>query len=421
MLAADAQGNITENPRLLMMASRGGKCYTPSPDDLIPLPPESELFLLPGRRALGFNPKTGKPEISGGTAVAAFAAPAYTLSAHPAYKSGPDAPALPLFAYGAVGYAAGRFWICAVKTDNDPRQVFSKVRAGQIEAGCELLLKTWPENRLVEHLVNNCVRRYGCPAARNFALGRYEAPLPSSQSCNARCLACISAVQKESPVEITPQSRLTFTPSAEELAEVMRIHESREKMRPIYSFGQGCEGDPLMNAFLLAESIGLFRRMGGAGTINLNTNGSVPDAIPLLADRGLTSVRISLNSSQPDLYESYYRPSGYNFNNVVQSVRAARQAGLYISLNLLFFPGLTDTREELDSLIKFCSQNGVSMIQWRNLNIDPGWLLERMGRGLPSIGLKAFMKKLKKACPWLNYGYFNPYLGNRAKLKAPDV
>ena len=34
------------------------------------------------------------------------------------------APLLPLFAYGAVGFAHGRFYVCARKVDQDPRQQF---------------------------------------------------------------------------------------------------------------------------------------------------------------------------------------------------------------------------------------------------------------------------------------------------------
>ena len=44
------------------------------------------------------------------------------------------------------------------------------------------------------------------------------------------------------------------------------------------------------------------------------------------------------------------------------------------------------------------------------------------GRALsmaPSMGLGVFMKRLKKLCPWLRYGYFNPYLGDAAEITAP--
>ena len=105
MVMADAQGNIYDDPDLLMVCRRGEEWGTPRPDELMPLPEESELFLLPGRRAVGLNPETGEIECTEDLAVAAFAAPAHTLSAHPAYTSDADAPLLPLFAYGAVGFA----------------------------------------------------------------------------------------------------------------------------------------------------------------------------------------------------------------------------------------------------------------------------------------------------------------------------
>ena len=212
----------------------------------------------------------------------------------------------------------------------------------------------------------------------------------------------------------------------------MFIHESREKNQPIYSFGQGCEGDPLMNADLLAESIALFRKElpygRGKGTINCNTNASIPEAIELLAAKGLSSVRVSLNSSQPQLYEAYYRPAGYDFKDVIKSIRIARKKNIYVSLNFLFFPGLSDSQTELDSLIRLCSLNGVSMIQWRNLNTDPQWYRAYMNEHakspsphFPSLGLKIFMEKLKKACPWLDYGYFNPWVGTKARIRAPEI
>ena len=69
----------------------------------------------------------------------------------------------------------------------------------------------YPDNRLVQHLMGNCVLRYACPAARNLCLGRYEAPLPVSRVCNARCVGCISFKDEESTICATPQDRLTFT------------------------------------------------------------------------------------------------------------------------------------------------------------------------------------------------------------------
>lgn len=424
LVHADEKGRILDHPRLLMLGKRGDALQMPEKTGLIPLPEESELFFLPGRPALGLNPATGQIEEGPGFAVSAFAAPGYTLSGHPAARKIEGAPNLPLFAYGAVGYADNRFWIWASKVDDDPRQQFAHISEKSIAAKAGRLLRQYPRNRLVRHILNNCVARYGCPAAKNFALGRYEAPLPTSRACNSRCLGCISAPQADGAAKTTPQCRLEFTPEASEIVEVMRIHEQREKKQPIYSFGQGCEGDPLRNWPLLAESVASFRKLresglGGHGTINCNTNASIPEGVAALCEAGLTSLRVSLNSARPELYHAYYRPCGYSFEDVKESIRIAAKAGVFVSLNYLWFPGLTDTEGELAALAELCRSCGVSMIQWRNLNIDPDWLWQRMKNHVPaapSLGLERFRQELALLCPWLRHGYFNPWLGDRARL-----
>lgn len=423
-VSCDRTGKIREDRGHLMLARRGREIFTPELGEMRPLPQESELFFLSGRHALGKNIASGEVEELAGLAVAGFAAPGYTLSATPAYRQESDAPMLPLFAYGAVGFARGKFWICAVRTDSEPRQRFSDIPPRLIELNARKLLREFPHNRLVGHIINNCVRKYDCPAARNFALGRYEAPLPTSRACNARCLGCISSLQPDTPVTVTPQCRLEFTPDVQEIVEVMQIHQKREKERPVYSFGQGCEGDPLTNADLLRESVAVFRKAGGHGTVNCNTNAGRTEAVIQLAQAGLTSMRVSLNSARPELYEAYYRPLDYAFSDVVQSIREASSRGIFVALNLLFFPGLTDTEPELEALATLCARAGVSMIQWRNLNVDPQWYMERMAPlagGEKPTGLSAFMAGLHERCPWLHYGYFNPWLGDRAQLDLPET
>ncbi len=159
LVMADAEGNVVDAPGLLMVCRRGGQWGLPRPDELMPLPEESELFLLPGRRAVGLDPQSGVMEAVEGLAVAAFAAPAHTLSAHPAYVTEADAPLLPLFAYGAVGFARGRFWVCARRVDEDPRQQFRGISPARIERQAGALLRDHPENRLIRHIIENCVRR----------------------------------------------------------------------------------------------------------------------------------------------------------------------------------------------------------------------------------------------------------------------
>jgi pyruvate-formate lyase-activating enzyme len=412
MVYADARGNIYDHPDLLMVCRRGEEFALPRPDELIPLPPESDLFLLPGRRALGLDPESGELEEMEELAVAAFAAPAHTLTAHPAFAKNPGAPMLPLFAYGAVGFAAGRFYVCAKKVDEDPRQVFTGIAPGLIRKRAEQFMRRYPENRLVQHLGAKCCLTYDCPAARNLCLGRYEAPLPVSRVCNARCIGCISQQDDDSLIAATPQCRMEFTPTAAEIVEVMEHHAAQETKAPIYSFGQGCEGEPLTEQALLAEAISLFRRRGGRGTVNCNSNASLPDAVTRLAEAGLSSLRVSLNSARPEAYERYYRPKGYAFADVRESIRRAKAAGVYVSLNLLFFPGFSDTLAETEALLALIHEARVDCLQLRNLNIDPDYYADLMGtlEGSPCTGFANFRKRLKKECAWLRLGYFNPFI-----------
>jgi len=412
LVYADKNGNIYDHPDLLMLCRRGPELTLPRPDELIPLPEESEFFMLPGRGALGFDPETGEVEELDELAVAVFASPAHTLSASAAYVTRAGAPTLPLFAYGAVGFFEGRFYVCAHKVDQDRRQVFSGIPRARIEQGARRLMAELPENRLVRHLTH-CALTYGCPAAKNLALGRFEAPLPTARSCNARCVGCISLQPEDSGFPAT-QNRIAFRPTEREVAEVMLHHQGREK-RAILSYGQGCEGEPLTEAKLIAAATRRFRKAGGRATVNVNTNASLPDAVREIAAAGVDSIRVSLNSVRKGPYEAYYRPNGYVFEDVAASIRAAKDCGLFVSLNLLFFPGLTDGEEEWAALAGLVTDTRLDFIQMRNLNLDPELALSLFaGQSYgPSMGLRNFMKRLKKTCPWLGFGYFNPFLERR--------
>ena len=421
LLLADAQGQIYDDPDLLMLCRRGQEWALPRPDELMPLPPESELFLLPGRHAVGLDPETGEAVQLEELAVAAFIAPAHTLTAHPVYVTDENAPTLPLFAYGAVGMIGDRFYVCAKKVDQDTRQVFTGISQKKIEKAARALMAKYPANRLVQHLMSNCVLRYACPAARNLCLGRYEAPLPVSRVCNAPCVGCISFKDEDSPLCATPQDRLTFTPTVEELVEVMFHHQENEP-DPIYSFGQGCEGEPLTEADLLVDTVRTFRERGGKGTVNLNSNASRPEAIARLGDVGLSSLRVSMNSARPEVHARYYRPKNFTFTDVRQSIHEARKRGVFVSLNLLYFPGITDCEEEIEALVELVNTCDVNFIQLRNLNIDPELylrLLDGINFG-PAVGLGNFRKRLKKSCPSLKFGYFNPHVGATCKDMPGD-
>ncbi len=342
------------------------------------------------------------------TAAAAFLPPAHTALFLSAWERVPGSPVLPLYCYSAVGWREGTFVVPALRVDPDVRQDVVLFDEQEIEQGAERMLARFPDNRLVRHLVENCVRSYCCPAARNFVLGRWEAPLPTSPACNADCVGCLS-YQPGDEVPVT-QPRLTVRPGADEIAE-MAVWHLDHAPRPIVSFGQGCEGEPLLRGDVLEEAIRLIRARTRRGTINLNTNASRPDVVHRLVDAGLDAIRISVNSCRPEFYERYYRPRGYAFDDLVRSGRAVAEAGGTVSLNYFMFPGLTDTDEEFEALGAMIDAAGVAVIQMRNLNLDPDLYVEQLGLPsslAPGFGIDRWMRRVRRAFPRVRFGYFNP-------------
>ena len=163
------------------------------------------------------------------------------------------------------------------------------------------------------------------------------------------------------------------------------------------SFGQGCEGEPLLRVTTLERAIERIRGMRGNGTVNLNTNGSLPKSLARLIDAGLDAVRISLNSFRPQVYAAYYRPIGYSLEDVLESVTLAVRAKLRVSLNLLTHPGVTDDAEELAAALAFLNKTPVSLVQTRTLNIDPQLYFASVGRPAEPLGMRAALVAIRES------------------------
>jgi pyruvate-formate lyase-activating enzyme len=162
-----------------------------------------------------------------------------------------------------------------------------------------------------------------------------------------------------------------------------------------------------MQADTVAEATRRLKAATKRGTVNFNSNGSLPDKVRMLCDAGMDSMRFSLNSVQEDFYNRYYRPVGYAFADVVASVRIAKERGLFTMINYLVSPGLSDSEAEVEALIRFIADTGVDMIQMRNLSIDPDFYNKRMGITGRGIGMYRMMARVKKEFTRIQYGYFN--------------
>lgn len=409
LLYSDGKGNIFEDTSLYVTGRSGWDALPIPADEWILLPEGGQLYELPGRKGIGIDVKTGKMRLCDkGWAVAAFIPPAHTGLYLAAYETNADAPTLPLFCYTAAGWYDDKFYVPAIRIEEDIRQECSGFNESSVKDGVKHLLNIYPQNRLVSHLANNCALTYHCPAARNFFIGRWECPIPSSPACNANCIGCISFQPEEEQIVAT-QDRLTFRPTAEEIVEYTVPHLETAPF-PIVSFGQGCEGEPLLMWDTIREAIIEIRKHTSKGSININTNGSKPDAVKALCEAGLDSIRVSTNSARREIYTPYYRPNNYVFEDIIESLKVVRSYGGWTSINYFVFPGITDSVEEYEALRKLIIDTDLQMIQWRNFNIDPDWYLSKLGIGDTGeiLGVKQLLELIREEFPQLKFGYYNP-------------
>ena len=409
MLYSDGEGNIYEDTSLYVVGRSGWDAMPIDPADWIELPEGGNLYELPGRRGIGLDVETGEMRLCDkGWAVAAFIPPAHTGLYIAAYETEAEAPTLPLFCYTAAGWLDNKTYVPAVRIEQDIRQECAGYDDEKIASGTEKLLADYPHNRLVKHLMENCCMTYTCPAARNFSLSRWECPVPTSPACNANCIGCISFQPSDETI-VSTQDRLTFKPTAEEIVEFTVPHLKNAPF-PLISFGQGCEGEPLLMWETIRASIIEIRKHTDKGSININTNGSKPDAVKALCEVGLNSIRVSTNSARKHIYEPYYRPNNYQFEDIIESLKVMRSYGGWTSINYFVFPGMTDSVEEYEALRKLIKDTDLSMIQWRNFNIDPDWYMGKIGVNETGemLGVKLLMSLIAEEFPKVKFGYFNP-------------
>ncbi|HET7824554.1 MAG TPA: radical SAM protein, partial [Anaeromyxobacter sp.] len=334
-------------------------------------------------------------------------------AARPALATVAETPVLPQWAYTAAALGADGPVAWALHTDR--RGHWSPRRHSTPDLP-RLVERTVAQTRNpIYRQLSRCALEWRCFTAQNTFYARDEGAIPSSAACNAACIGCLSEQQEGMPP--ASHERIARAPTAEEMAEVALRHLERASGRVMVSFGQGCEGEPLLRWKEIERAIRLVRARTPRGSIHVNTNGSLPDALERLVEAGLDSVRISLNSASPDLYGAYYRPVGYALEDVVRSMKVARERGAYVAVNLLTFPGVTDREEEAERLCALVREAGVDQVQTRPLAIDPDVYMEvarARGGGGPAVGIRALVAALRAARPGLVVGNFSRARSERA-------
>jgi len=424
LLFADENGRVYEHPHLLALVRGGLPMEAPSP-----LPEHASLSVLPGRRPLGLDPVSGRTqelsEVRLGrrtvrpSAVAAVLPPGWTRTELPAFRKLSIAPLLPQWAYTAAAWddERGCHVAWALHTDRRTHWDPSTHSTRELPRLVEERLAN-DENPLLRQLAK-CALEYRCFTAQNTFYGRDEGDIPASSGCNARCVGCISEQPEEGPP--ASHQRLARAPEVESMARIGAAHLASAPGRTMVSFGQGCEGEPLTRARELAEAIRLMRKATPRGSININTNWSLPENLAALVDAGLDACRISLNSAHKPLYEAYYQPINYGWEEVEESLRLARRRGIYTALNLLTFPCVTDQEGEVEKLCALVSRARVDQVQARSLAIDPDQyaaVAERHSAGGRRIGIPGLLRRLKRARKGLVVGNFARALGERGSARA---
>ncbi|GAC1403750.1 MAG: radical SAM protein [Ktedonobacteraceae bacterium] len=406
LVYSSPDGEIYEETRLRALSFDGRPLEAA---DLIPAPDGVTFSMMPERLAVG-QKRNGERHVlpsTRGWALAALLPIGYTRTLLPAYEKAPHAEPLPFFGYSAVAGMNGRLYLAAIQTD-EPRKWHPRSFPRQkLERLVREKQAAYPKNRVIAQHAH-CALDYSCPTASNLFFGRWEMAIAVSPGCNSRCIGCISK-QEEDEGLISPQDRLTFVPTVDEIVEVALPHlESAEDA--IVSFGQGCEGEPLLQWRRIEQAIQAIRRHTDKGVININSNSSNPRWLQRLYDAGLDTIRTSTISGHPETYTAYYRPIGYTFEDVKESLKRASDAGLYSSINLLCFPGMIDRERELEALLTCIKETDLKLIQLRNLNIDPEVLLPRMpaletmGKAL---GIRTMVEILRREVPNVEIGNFS--------------
>jgi len=402
-LIADERGNIFDVPGVEGVGRIGEKFFKLKPEDLIKLPDSADLMFLPERQAIGF--KRGEFIPLKGRAVSAILPQGYTRTHLPAFKKNPNAQILPLYGYTAVVLYKEELYAAALYTDENHKWNPQNFNTPKLKNFIRRVKKDLPDNRIVAQ-VAKCSLEWHCLTAQNLFYRRWECGVPTSPTCNANCLGCISLQAAECCP--SPQSRITFKPTVDEIADV-GIYHLTHAPEGIISFGQGCEGEPSLMAENICAAIEKIRAMTKRGQININTNAGFTAGIKKIVDAGLNSMRVSIISANAENYQRYYR-AGYKLDAVKNSIRYALDKGVHVSLNMLYMPGFNDRTAELAAWKNFLTELPVQMIQIRNLNYDPDEFFAAMPPDKNFLGTKNFLRELQKTFPTLKIGNFSHYI-----------
>ena len=165
--------------------------------------------------------------------------------------------------------------------------------------------------------------------------------------CDFRCVYCMS-------------EDMTFLPKSEilSLEELDRLCSAfvRKGVRKLRLTG----GEPLVRRNIMSLLRNLSRHLddGSLEELTLTTNGSqLTRFAQELRDCGVRRVNVSLDTLDPHKFRAITRWG--RFEQVMDGLRAAKQAGLGVKINTVALKGVND--DEFDRLITWCGEEGYDL------------------------------------------------------------
>lgn len=388
LVYADRDGTIYDEPELHMLSMDASGFALPRPEDLTPLPDHCPVVLLPGRHALGLDTTTGEVTVHEEIALAALVPENYVTTGLPAAHIEETSPDLPLRPYAAVGFAHNKFYICARKIDDNSRSGFSRVATKRIKKSGNAIKTLYPKNRIIKHLVDECALQNNCREAQNFCLGLPEMFLPAHPAplCPNACAS-------------SQQACLAFEPTANELAEAM-LHHAQSATDPIISFGAICGEQGLDHTEVMLEAFNLFKQQGGEATTILHVAEGSRSPLESLSKVGLSGICSTISGYAHDAPQLNPTDETNSFTPY-SHFETARELGLRCMVRYKYFPGISDTENELEKLISLLQQYAIGHLILNNLPNDPQRFCQNLGHldNGPVVGFGNFLKRIKKQCP----------------------
>ena len=165
--------------------------------------------------------------------------------------------------------------------------------------------------------------------------------------CDFRCVYCMS-------------ENMTFLPKADVLSleELDRLCSAfvRKGVKKLRITG----GEPLVRRNIMSLFRNLSRHLisGDLKELTLTTNGSqLPKYASELVDCGVKRINVSMDSLEADKFRELTRWG--DLDKVQEGIRAARDAGLAIKINVVALRNFNDG--EIEPLIRWCGDEGYDM------------------------------------------------------------